>query len=113
MIDQTNVRIGEATAALRRRRAREQRFDRMLRLTDVVLWQLEEMNRDGLALVPDRRQAAIVDRLAAMPEPLRRMYCADGSVQSALDSLFEMQQALFKARHPEFDYGEIEELEPD
>jgi hypothetical protein len=113
MIDQTSLRIGEATAALRRRRAREQRFDRLLRLTDVVLWQLEEMNRDGLAVVPDPRQAAIVDRLAAMPEPLRRMYCADGSVQSALDSLFEMQQALFKARHPEFDYGEIEELDPD
>ena len=41
------------------------------------------------------------------------MYVADGSVQSALDSLFEMQQALFKARHPEFDYGELDELEPD
>jgi hypothetical protein len=113
MIDQTNVRIGEATAALRRRKAREQKFDRLLRLTDVVLWQLEEMNRDGLAVVPDRRQAAIVDRLAEMPEPLRRMYCADGPVQSALDSLFEMQQALFKARHPEYDYGDQEELDPD
>jgi hypothetical protein len=113
MIDQTNVRIGEATAALRRRKAREQKFDRLLRLTDVVLWQLEEMNRDGLAIVPDRRQAAIVDRLAAMPEPLRRLYCADGPVQSALDSLFEMQQALFKARHPEYDYGDQEELDPD
>jgi hypothetical protein len=113
MIDQTNVRIGEATAALRRRKAREQKFDRLLRLTDVVLWQLEEMNRDGLAIVPDRRQAAIVDRLAEMPEPLRRLYCADGPVQSALDSLFEMQQALFKARHPEYDYGDQEELDPD
>ncbi|TMC09344.1 MAG: hypothetical protein E6J29_13925 [Chloroflexi bacterium] len=63
--------------------------------------------------MPDRRQAAIVDRLAAMPEPLRRMYCADGPVQSALDSLFEMQQALFKARHPDYDYGDQEELDPD
>ena len=113
MIDQTNVRIGEATAELRRRKAREQKFDRLLRLTDVVLWQLEEMNRDGMAVVPNRRQAAIVDKLAAMPEPLRRMYRADGSVQGALDSLFEMQQALFKARHPEYDYGDVEELDPD
>ena len=48
-----------------------------------------------------------------MPEPLRRMYRADGSVQGALDSLFEMQQALFKARHPEYDYGDLEELDPD
>ena len=113
MIDQTSVRIGQATDELRRRRAREQKFDRLLRLTDVVLWQLEEMNRDGVADVPDRRQAAIVDRLAEMPASLRGMYCADGSVQSALDSLFEMQQALFKARHPEFDYGDTEELDPD
>ena len=113
MIDQTNLRIGQATAELRRRKAREQKFDRLLRLTDVVLWQLEEMNRDGVAHVPDRRQAAIADRLAEMPESLRRMYVADGSVQGALDSLFEMQQALFKARHPEFDYGELDELEPD
>ena len=113
MIDQTNVRIGEATAELRRRRAREQKFDRLLRLTDVVLWQLEEMNRDGVSSVPDTRQAAIVDKLAEMPESLRRLYCADGSVQCALDSLFEMQQALFKARHPEFDYAESDELDQD
>jgi hypothetical protein len=112
MIDQTNVRIGQATAELRRRKAREQRFDRLLRLTDVVLWQLEEMNRDGVAHVPDRRQAAIADRLAEMPES-RRLYCAGGSVQCALDSLFEMQQALFKARHPEFDYADLDELDPD
>ena len=113
MIDQTNLRIGQATAELRRRKAREQKFDRLLRLTDVVLWQLEEMNRDGVAHVPDRRQAAIADKLAEMPEALRRLYVANGSVQSALDSLFEIQQALFKARHPEFDYGELEELDPD
>ena len=113
MIDQTNVRIGQATAELRRRKAREQKFDRLLKLTDVVLWQLEEMNRDGVSSVPDRRQAAIVDKLAGMPESLRRLYCSDGSVQCALDSLFEMQQALFKARHPEFDYGETDELDPD
>ena len=113
MIDQTSARIGQATADLRRRKARQARFDRLLRLTDVVLWQLEEMNRDGVAHVPDRHQAAIVDKLAEMPESLRRMYRAEGPVQLALDSLFEMQQALFKARHPEFDYGDLDELDPD
>jgi len=113
MIDQTSAHIGQATADLRRRKARELKFDRLLLLTDVVLWQLEEMNRDGVAHVPDRRQAAIADKLAEMPESLRRLYRADGSVQSALDSLFDMQQALFKAHHPEFDYGELDELDPD
>ncbi len=113
MIDQTNARIGQATAELRRRKARAVKFDRLLRLTDVVLWQLEEMNRDGLSVVPDRRQEAISERLEAMPEPLRQMYCGSGSVQGALDSLFEIQQALFKARHPDNDYSDAEELEPD
>ena len=113
MIDQTSARIGQATADLRRRKAREQKFDRLLRLTDVVLWQLEEMNRDGLSVVPTGRQATIVDRLQEMPEPLRRLYCSEGPVQSALDSLFEMQQALFRARHPDHDYGDAEELNPD
>jgi hypothetical protein len=113
MIDQTSARIGQARAELRRRKAQQERFDRLLRLTDVVLWQLEEMNRDGVASVPDRRQAAIVDRLAQMPESLRRIYCAEGPVQLALDSLFEMQQALFKARHPEFDYADLDEFDPD
>ena len=114
MIDQTNVRIGQANAELRRRKAREQRFDRLLKLTDVVLWQLEEMNRDGLAVVPDTSRAAIDRELNEMPESLRRLYCSDGSVQCALDSLFEMQQALFKARHPEYDYGETtDELDQD
>ena len=113
MIDQTNRRIGLATADALRRKAREKKFDRLLRLTDVVLWQLEEMNRDGILAVPPPSQAAIVDKLSVMPEPVRRLYCADGSVQCALDSLFEMQQALFKARHPEYDYAEIDEIDPD
>ncbi|GAC1657400.1 MAG: hypothetical protein NVS9B1_15040 [Candidatus Dormibacteraceae bacterium] len=112
MIDQTNAHIGEATIELRRRKERRIQFDRLLRLTDVVLWQLEEMNRDGLAQVPGRRQAAIVTHLEEMPTSLRALYCDTGSVQCALDSLFEMQQALFKARHPEYDYGESE-LDPD
>jgi hypothetical protein len=113
MIDQTNLRIGQATAELRRRKGRERKFDRLLRLTDVVLWQLEEMNRNGVAHVPDRGRVAIAGKLAKMPEPLRRLYCADGSVQCALDSLFDMQQALFKARHPEFEYGELDEFDSD
>jgi hypothetical protein len=113
MIDQTNSRIEEASAELRRRKARALKFDRLLRVTDVVLWQLEEMNRDGLSVVPGRRQEAIFEKLEEVPEPLRQMYCASGSVQGALDSLFEIQQALFRARHPENDYGDSEELELD
>jgi hypothetical protein len=113
MIDQTTSRIYEARVANRRRKQHQQRFERLVALTDTVLWQLEEMNRDGVAVMPERRRQVIESKIADLPDPLRGMFCADGTVQAALDSLFEMQQAIFKARHPEFDFGEAEELEAD
>ena len=106
-------RCGRARAEVLGREPRAVLVVRLVRRSDFGLGQLEEMDRGGVAPLPDRRQAAIADKLAEMPEPLRRLYCADGSVQCALDSLFEMQRALFKARHPEFDYGELDELDPD
>jgi len=108
MIDQTNARIGEAAAELRRRKARREAFERLVRLTDVVLWGLEEMNREGLVALPPPREQDIRRRLAVMPDQIKRLYCPDGTVQGALDSLFEIQGALFKARNPDLDYDDPE-----
>lgn len=113
MIDQTTARIFKAKVENHQRKQRTERLNRLIALTDKVLWQLEEMNRDGLATLPHRSRKVIEEKVGEMPEWLRRMYCDDGSVQGALDSLFEMQQAIFKARHPEFDFGENDELELD
>src|SRR5260370_4147267 len=52
MIDHTSTRIEQQETALRRQNRRRYAFQRMLEATDRVLWQLEEMNRDGVKTVP-------------------------------------------------------------
>lgn len=113
MIDETTADIIAARQRNRRRRARQQAYDRLIALTDTVLWKLEEMNRDGVAELSLRHRQVIDDRFADLPVWLKAMYCGEGSVQEALDSLFEMQQALFKARHPEYEFAEGDEIEGD
>ncbi len=113
MIDQTNSRIGQATIELLRRRAQQQAFDRVLVATDLILWELEEMNRDGRSTLPDRKRTEFAKRLAVVPSRVRSLYNNSGTTQAALDSLFEIQAALFRMRHPDWDYGESEDLEQD
>ena len=113
MIDQTNSRIGQATVELLRRRAQQQAFDRLLGATDLILWELEEMNRDGRVTVPDRKRSEYVKRLAVVPSRVRSLYNDSGATQAALDSLFDIQAALFRMRNPDWDYGDAEDLEQD
>jgi hypothetical protein len=108
MIDQTSVRIERAQAETLKRRARREAFEKMLKVSDTVLWRLEEMNRDGVVALSIQSQRDIVKRLRIMPERIRGLYCADGTVQGALDSLFAIQEALFRVRNPELDYDEEE-----
>lgn len=113
MIDQTNSRIGQATVELLKRRAQQQAFDRVLVATDMILWELEEMNRDGRPTVPDRKRSEYVKRLAVVPPRVRSLFNSGGTTQAALDSLFEIQAALFRMRNPDWDYGDAEDLEQD
>ena len=113
MIDQTNARIGQATVELLRSRAQRQAFDRVLVATDLVLWELEEMNRDGRATVPDAKRSEYVKRLAVVPPRVRNLYNNSGGTQAALDSLFDIQAALFRMRNPSFDFGDADDLEQD
>lgn len=113
MIDQTNARIGQATVDLLRRRAQQQAFDRVLVATDQILWELEEMNRDGRAVVPDRKRSEYLKRLAVVPSRVRNLYDNRGTTQAALDSMFEIQAALFRLRNPGGNYGDAEDFEQD
>ena len=52
MIDETNLAIEELEEEIRRENDRRYAFYRMLNATDRVLWRLEELNRDGIKVIP-------------------------------------------------------------
>ena len=111
MIDHTSTRIEQQESALRRLNRRRYAFQRMLEATDRVLWQLEEMNRDGVKNVPAVFRAQLTEAVEIMPDHIREPLRADGPVQDMLDSLFEVQERLFKWRYPDWDDTEPDELE--
>jgi len=106
MIDQTSSRIEKQETALRRQNRRRYAFQRMLEATDRVLWRLEEMNRDGVKTVPGPVRAELREVAENMPNHVREPLRDGGQVQDTLDSLFEVQERLFKWRFP--DWADIE-----
>ncbi|HKC20292.1 MAG TPA: hypothetical protein VKE27_11770 [Candidatus Dormibacteraeota bacterium] len=102
MIDHTNNRIEEHEAQLRRANRRRYAFHRMLQATDRVLWRLEELNRDGVKAVPKRARAELRDLATAMPRGIGDRLRDTGVVQDSLDSLFEVQEQLFRWRFPDW-----------
>ena len=102
MIDHTSDRIEKLETAVRRENRRRYAFHRMLQGTDRVLWRLEEMNRDGVKTISPRVRAEIRSLAASMPSHLREPLRDAGHVQDILDSLFEVQERLFRWRYPDW-----------
>ena len=112
MIDHTNSRIEEQQAANRRALRRRYAFHSMLKMTDRVDWRIEELNRDGIKTLPRVVREEIHEGVDGMPEPVRAALRDSGSVQDTLDSLFEMQERLFRWRYPDWhDWDPDGELE--
>ena len=111
MIDHTSSRIEQQQSALRRHNRRRYAFQRMLEATDRVLWQLEEMNRDGVKTVPAQVRSELRVVVGQMPGHIREPLREDGQVQDTLDSLFEVQERLFRWRFPGWEDSETDELE--
>src|ERR1700716_467279 len=108
MIDDTSNRIEQQETALRRQMRRRYAFQRMLEATDRVLWRLEEMNRDGVKTVPARVRAELRTVVQTMPSHVKEPLRDYGHVQDTLDSLFEVQERLFRWRYPEW-----QDIEPE
>ncbi|TAN33970.1 hypothetical protein EPN29_04890 [bacterium] len=108
MIDHTSARIEQQETALRLENRRRYAFQRMLEATDRVLWQLEEMNRDGVKTVPAPVRAELREVFETMPPHVREPLRDCGHVQDALDGLFEVQERLFRWRYPDW-----QDIEPD
>ena len=112
MIDHTNTRIEQQQAANRRALRRRYAFHHMLKATDRILWRLEEMNRDGIKTVPKRVRDEIRLEVEDMPDKVRDGLRDSGYVQDMLDSLFEVQERLFRWRYPDWhDWDPDGELE--
>lgn len=93
------VAIEELADEIRRENDRRYAFYRMLHATDRVLWRLEELNRDGITKLPADLAARIRPALAELPESCLEALVG-GSVQQVLDSVFEVQERLFRWRQP-------------
>src|ERR1700694_5586362 len=109
MMDQTSSRIEKQESALRRQNRRRYAFQRMLKATDRVLWRLEEMNRDGVKTIDPAQRVELRDNLGELPQECLEIFRDTERVQDVLDSVFEMQERLFRIRHPEFGFTEEEE----
>jgi hypothetical protein len=102
MIDRTSSRIEQQESALRRYNRRRYAFQRLLTATDRLLWRFEEMNRDGVKTVPARIRAELREVAEGMPSQIREPLRDTGRVQDTLDSLFDVQERLFRWRYPDW-----------
>ena len=102
MIDHTSSRIEQHQTELRRENRRRYAFQRMLAASDRLLWRVEELNRDSVKTVPKRVQAQIRSAVGTMPAHVREAMRDTGQVQDTLDSLFEVQERLFRWRFPDW-----------
>jgi hypothetical protein len=92
--------IEELEAAIRRENARRYAFYRMLNATDRILSQLEELNHDGVDVLPQAMQQRMRASLRELPNSCMEVYVVSDRVQEVLDSVFEVQERLLRWRDP-------------
>src|ERR1700716_2094911 len=101
MIDETNLAIEELEEEIRRENDRRYAFYRMLSATDRVLWRLEELNRDGVKTIPGDMRTRMRGSLTELPCSCVEVFRDSDQVQEVLDSVFEVQERLFRWRDPQ------------
>ncbi|MGH7910640.1 MAG: hypothetical protein ACREOV_02850 [Candidatus Dormibacteraceae bacterium] len=105
MIDRTSATIEDMRAGIARDNARRYAFYTMLHTTDRILWRLEEMNRDGLRKLDAAQRRHIRRVFQTLPSDVLRVFRDSDQVQVVLDSIFDMQERLFKWRDPHWSVG--------
>ena len=112
MISDANRDLQELEVAIRRANDERYAFYRMLHTTDLVLWRLEDLMEDGVERLPDGVDVRIRESLSGLPpgclDPL-----VGGRTQAVLDSIFDVQEKLFRWRNPRrMPAPEVEEEPP-
>jgi hypothetical protein len=100
MIDETNLAIEELREDIRRENARRYTFYRMLSATDRVLCRLEELNRDGVKAISSDISTRMRESLSELPTSCMEVYRDSERVREVFDSIFEVQERLFRWRDP-------------
>ncbi len=96
---------------IRRENDRRYAFYRMLNATDRVLWRLEELNRDGVKTIPGPVRSEIRETVEELPGLCTGAFRDSERVQEALDSVFDLQECLFKWRNPDWALEEGDDLD--
>jgi hypothetical protein len=111
-LERTSIKIEEAREHIRRENVRRYAFYTMLHTTDRILWRLEEMNRDGVRTLPATAREQIREQIQDLPPEVLAVFDDSDQTQAVLDSIFEMQERLFKWRNPqgELDDDDLERL---
>jgi division protein CdvB (Snf7/Vps24/ESCRT-III family) len=111
-LERTSIKIEEARARIQRENARRYAFYSMLHTTDRILWRLEEMNRDGIRTLPATARRQIREQIQELPAEALAVFDDSDQTQAVLDSIFDMQERLFKWRNPqvELDDDDLERL---
>jgi hypothetical protein len=111
-LERTSRKIEEARESIERENVRRYSFYTMLHTTDRILWRLEEMNRDGIRALPQTARQQIREQIQDLPAEVLEAFDDSEQTQAVLDSIFDMQERLFKWRNPqvELDEDDLERL---
>src|ERR687884_207328 len=83
-----------------RRRFRQQQLDRVVHAIDDLLFQLEDLNLQGVDRVPARLRERAGQILEAVPGPEDEDFRIRYRVLPMMDVLFRAQEILFRLRDP-------------
>jgi hypothetical protein len=100
LFEDANTAISRARSAAIKRRAQRGLYPAMIQAIDDLLFELEELNLQGVIRVPgplrERSQALLSMVPAEDPEAVR----VRQKVVGMMDSLFNAQEILFRAKDP-------------
>ena len=94
----TNLEIRAEMLAEQRRRARQARAERPMRLLDALIDDLEEQHLRGRKRVPETFDDRLADLLAVCPAARSHQLRSRMTIVHLLDRLFEIQEQLLEAK---------------
>ncbi len=114
MLQEANRDIERLTCEALRRRMRQEQLDRFVRAIDALLFELEDLNLQGVDRVPAKLRERAGQILESMPgrdpdDGFRVRY----RVVPMMDVLFRAQEVLFRLRYPRRAAYEAEDEELD